>query len=128
MIERRLDPRTDPSHSLRNLLKVRSDRHALALALLLTHDGILMAGSKEGRLAERMAAHAAQELFTGPADRINVRGRRTGAALSALRFTSRGRPLALAILSEDRPLDRQELEDMASRVGRILQEAEDGAV
>ncbi|MGE0711235.1 MAG: hypothetical protein AB7N76_28760 [Planctomycetota bacterium] len=127
MTDRRRDPRTDAHVSLVNLLRVRTTRHGLALALLLTADGLLMAGSQTGVTAERMAAHAAQELFQGPADRVNVTGRRTGARLSALRFQSEGRPLAVAVLSQDQPLSREELEDIALRVRRILAEADQRA-
>ena len=83
---RRIDPRTDSSYSLQNLLRVRSERHTLALALLLTPDGILMAGNQVSRAAERLAAHTARELFLdGAPERLSREAPRTGARLACLR-------------------------------------------
>ena len=126
--DRRIDPRTDSSYSLQNLLRVRSERHALALALLLTPDGILMAGNQATRAAERLAAHTARELFLdGAPERLAREAPRTGARLAALRFQSRGRPLALAVLSEQGALASEQVEDLASRVRAILHEADQRA-
>ena len=126
--DRRIDPRTDSSYSLQNLLRVRSERHALALALLLTPEGMLMAGNEANRAAERLAAHTARELFLadGP-ERLTRHAPRPGARLAAIRFQSRGRPLALAVLCEQGELAAEQVEDLASRVRAILHEADQRA-
>ena len=72
MPDRRLDPRTDARFSLRNLLRLRSLRDRLPLAVLSTADGVLMAGSREDRPAMRAAAHAALALARGQAAEIRA--------------------------------------------------------
>ena len=56
MHERREDPRTDPSRSLQNLLRMRARREAFDLAVVSTGDGVLMASSRQGSIAERSRA------------------------------------------------------------------------
>lgn len=123
MSERRLDPRTDTAFSLRNLLRVRAVRYGLALAVLSTAEGVLMAGSAEDRAAERVAAHVATELRAEHYDRVARAGQRTGAQLNGLRFSWEGRPLVLAVLAADGgPATDEVLDELAARVGAILGE------
>ncbi len=124
--DRRRDPRTDPHTSLRNLMRVRAEVHDLALALLSTADGMLLAGSRQDRPAQRAAAHAADALRGDDAAVFGGFTRdapRTGGRLSGLRLEVDGRPLILSVL-EERPRGEAEalLEGLAERVGAILSE------
>ena len=87
MDERRIDPRTDPSFSLRNLLRTRAARERYSVAVVGTADGELMAGSQEDRPAWRVVAHAATALFRegSPGDRFEREG------LAVLKSASRER-------------------------------------
>lgn len=125
MTERRMDPRTDPQFSLRNLLRIRATRQDLDLAVVSTDDGILMAGNQEGRAAQRIAAEAALMVRSeGHAER---QGKRSAATMKALRFDSRGRSLCLAVLRTQASAERdtRSLDEMATAVLRILTEAEE---
>ena len=120
--DRRRDPRTDPHASLHNLLRVRAEVHDLALALLSTADGVLVAGSRQDRPAQRAAAHAA-DVLRGEPTRFARDARRTGGRLSGLRLEVDGRPLILSVL-EERPAGEAEalLTSLAERVSAILAE------
>lgn len=122
MSERRLDPRTDPQYSLRNLLRIRAEREGLEIAVISTAEGLLMAGSHEGRAAQRIAAEAA--LLVRASGSIERLGAKTGAAMRAIRFDSRGRALCLAVLRTQAAAEEADLEGMAGRVRKILAEAE----
>lgn len=98
MTERRRDPRTDPHRSLRNLLATRSARHGLGLVALGTAAGVLVAGSREDRPAQRALAHAATELNAG-ARQWTRDAARTGGRLAAVRFEADGKPLVLTVLA-----------------------------
>ncbi len=121
MNERRKDPRTDTCFSLRNLLRVRALEHCLSLAVLSTTDGMLLAGSREDRPAQRAAAHSGLAL-TGPSERFERLGRRTDATVSGLRFNATGGPLCLTVLSEGPRIAAGMLEELARRVRAILLE------
>jgi len=127
MTERRMDPRTDPQYSLRNLLRIRAQRQQLELAIVSTEDGILMAGNQEGRAAERVAAEAA--LMVRGEIRAERSGKRSAATMKALRFASRGRSLCLAVLRTQAVAERdtRSLNEMADAILRILSEAEERA-
>lgn len=127
MTERRIDPRTDPQFSLRNLLRIRAQRQHLDLAIVSTEDGILMAGNHEGRAAERVAAEAA--LMVRGEAQAERRGKRSAATMKAVRFDSRGRSLCLAVLRTQAGAERdtRSLNDMADAILRILSEAEERA-
>ena len=73
--ERRRDPRTDATHSIRNLLAIRSERQECTLAVLGTADGLLMAGSREDYFAERAAAHASLHLCRAGSSLFEARSR-----------------------------------------------------
>lgn len=125
MTERRMDPRTDPQFSLRNLLRIRAQRQRLDLAVVSTEDGILMAGNQEGRAAERVAAEAA--LMVRNEEQAERSGKRSAAKMKAVRFASRGRSLCLAVLRTQASAERdtRSLSEMADAVLRILGEAEE---
>ncbi|MBL4849319.1 MAG: hypothetical protein JKY65_27650 [Planctomycetes bacterium] len=127
MTERRMDPRTDPQFSLRNLLRIRALRQRLDLAVVSTEDGIVMAGNQEGRAAQRIAAEAA--LLVRGQERIERSSRRSGATMKAVRFSSRGRSLCLSVLKTQASAERdtQNLNEIAAAVLRILSEAEESA-
>lgn len=118
--ERRMDPRTDPQFSLRNLLRIRCARQRMDLAVVSTQDGVLMAGNSEGRAAQRVAAEAA--LMVRGETRVDRHARRSAARLQALRFDSEGRELCLAVLRTQSGAERDTrvMEDMAAAVLRIL--------
>ena len=124
MTERRMDPRTDPQFSLRNLLRLRALRQSLDLAVVSTEDGIVMAGNHEGRAAQRIAAEAT--LLIRGQDQIERSAPRTGATMKAVRFDSRGRSLCLSVLRSQASAERdtQSLDEIAAAVLRILSEAE----
>ena len=124
MTERRMDPRTNPQYSLRNLLRIRAERQRLDLAVVFTEDGILMAGNQEGRAAERVAAEAA--LMVRGEERAERSGKRSAATMKAVRFASRGRSLCLAVLRTQASAEREtgSLDDMTTAILRILSEAE----
>lgn len=119
MNERRRDPRTDTRFSLRNLLRVRSHEHQLSLAVLGTPDGMLMAGSREDRPAQRAVAHAALALI-GKGERFELEGKRTDATVLGLRFEANGGALCLAVLSEGPRIAEGLLDELARRVRAIL--------
>lgn len=125
MSERRQDPRTDPQFSLRNLLRIRAERERLDIAVVSTVEGLLMAGSHEGRAAQRIAAEAA--LLVRGGDSVERRGAKTGAAMRAIRFDSRGRTLCLAVLRTQAAAEEADLLGMAGRIRKILAEAEERA-
>ncbi len=125
MHERRQDPRTDTRFSLRNLLRTRCLDNSLSLAVLSTPAGMLMAGSREDRPAERTAAHLADSLFgTGstPGPQVVGRGRRTESSISGLRFEVPGGALCLGVLSHGKSASEGLLVDMARRIRAILGE------
>lgn len=119
MHERRRDSRANPHFSLRNLFSTRAQRDRFSLAVLGTHEGVLMAGSQEDRAAQRCVAHAADQLAA--AGRFACEGRRTGGRLSGLRMEVGGKPLVLAVL-DAQPRARGEgmLNELAARVRSIL--------
>ena len=121
-MNRRRDPRTNAHYSLRNLLRHRSPA---AVAVLGTSAGILMAGSQEDRVAQRVAAHAADALFSKDGARvIACNGKRTGGRLSGLRFQADGCDLFLAVLDPRASCDRNGfLQELADRVRCILGES-----
>lgn len=114
--ERRQDPRTDVAFSLTNLLRVRARRHAFDLAVLSTDEGVLMATSRDGNIAERAAAHASA---LGPTSRWGEDGART---LVGRRLDVDGRPVLLAVVRRDERAEDPALDDLADRVRAILQE------
>jgi hypothetical protein len=116
--DRRRDPRTDRRFSLQNLLTLRSAGNGLALAVVGTRSGVLMAGSREDGAAQRAIAHAARELHTET--RFTTHGARTGGRLSGRRLIVDDEPVVLAVMDQDRrPLDGV-LDEMAERVSAIL--------
>ena len=122
MIERRQDPRTDTRFSLHNLLRVRALRHRLSLAVLGTPEGMLMAGSREDRPAQRAVAHAALALVNG-GERFERLGKRTAAMVQGLRFDAgAGGTLCLAVLAQSGRVAEGLLEELASRIQAILRE------
>jgi hypothetical protein len=106
-IERRRDPRTDPSHSLVNLLRTRAERLACALAALGTEDGLVMASSHPGPSAEEVVARASAGLV--------------GERVISRRVEVDGRAVLLTLLSPATQ-DEHELDDLALRVRAILAE------
>jgi hypothetical protein len=129
-VDRRVDPRTDLDYSLRNLLRARARHHGYVVAVLTTHDGLLLAasppeGAPEGgdgeervqasRLAERAAAHASTGTPLHDAGAVRLVGQR---------FDVDGQPLVLAIVRPIAPSDHDEpaLTDMAGRIRAILGE------
>ena len=127
MDERRIDPRTDPSFSLRNLLRTRAARERYSVAVVGTADGELMAGSQEDRPAWRVVAHAATALFRegSPGDRFERAARTRSARLTGVRFEARGRPPCLAVVEDPQHASgggalEPALADMVRRVQAIL--------
>ena len=126
MDDRRTDPRTDAHFSLRNLLRVRSARMGVDLAVLSTHHGVVMAGSREDDAAERVAAHAAFELCRPGKALFDRFVATTGESerMAGLRFAFEGTPMTIALLEvEARPRLAQPedgLREIADRVLAIL--------
>ncbi len=131
MSERRLDPRTDPTYSLRNLLRVRAARHDLALVVVSTADGFVMASSHDGapestgrRAAERAAAHASDAARKEP----RVETRWTDSApwqrLHARRVDAAGRAVLVSVVGAPNPTGgvADPVDDLAARVASILSE------
>ncbi len=119
MLDRRRDPRTDPHASLRNLLRVRAERHGLGLAVISTADGVLVAGSREDRPARRAAAHAADEVRRG----ASFVREAPGARLRGVRVDYAGGPLVIAVLEQQAgPAAENVLAGLAERIGAILSE------
>ena len=131
MSERRLDPRTDPTYSLRNLLRVRAARHDLALVVVSTTDGLVMASSRDGapeaggrRAVERAAAHASDAARTQP----RVEARWTDSApwqrLRARRVDAAGRAVLVSVVGAPPPAGdvADPVDDLAARVASILSE------
>lgn len=114
--ERRQDPRTDASFSLTNLLRVRARRHAFDLAVVSTDEGVLMATSRAGNVAERAAAHASA---LGPTSSWGDDGKKT---LVGRRLDVDGRPVLLAVVRRDGGTEDPVLDDLADRVKAILHE------
>jgi hypothetical protein len=102
--DRREDPRTDPVYSLFNLLRMRAQRLACALAALGTEDGVVMATSHPGRTAEEAVARASFDLKAGASPARSLHGRR----------------VVLAVVGR-RP-DEAALGELADRVRAILLE------
>jgi hypothetical protein len=126
--ERRKDPRTDTTYSLRNLLRVRVERHAYAAAVLGTSDGVLLAGSREDLLAEGLVAEASYELFDSraPYGRFSRESSTSSQRLSGVRIQVDGKTLLLALLDETGANvefdDDEVLDEITECVGRILAE------
>lgn len=128
MSDRRLDPRTDASFSLKNLLRLRTARNDYALTVVGTPDGYVMAGSRGGDPAEETAAQASLELFVraeeAPFGRVS---RRTPSGrLSGMRFEVEGRPLFVALVDQTgQPREHEDdhyLDAIAERIQAILVE------
>jgi hypothetical protein len=100
--ERRFDPRTDPTFSLRNLLRTRADRLGV-VAALGTDQGVVMASSHPGRPVEEALAHASHGSARGPVRRVVVEGR-------------------VALLAAIGAPDERAFDELAERVGAILRE------
>ncbi|MCO5171091.1 MAG: hypothetical protein M9894_32610 [Planctomycetes bacterium] len=115
-IDRRRDPRTDPAYSLANLLRLRAERFACALAALGTEDGLVMAASHPGRTAEEAVARASLDLRAGGA------GSR---ALHRRRVDVDGQAVVLAVVG--RAPEEGALSELADRVKAILRERLVGA-
>jgi hypothetical protein len=121
--DRRRDPRTDATFSIRNLLRMRSERHECTLAVLGTADGLLMAGSREDYFAERAAAHASLHLTQAGTRIFEGPGASPGEHLTGVGFEVAGRPLFVAVLDRRAPDSRgDEVESLAERVRCILAE------
>jgi len=121
--ERRRDPRTDATHSIRNLLLIRSERQECTLAVLGTADGLLMAGSREDYFAERAAAHASLHLCRAPGKQFEGPGASPGEHLTGVGFEVAGRPLFVAVLDRRSSPGRQDdVQALAERVRCILAE------
>ena len=115
-LERRVDPRTDPTYSLHNLLRTRAERLACALAAIGTEDGLLMASSHPGRTAdEAIATASSKKRATG----------RIGPAL-VTRTVDIGHQAVVLALVTFKPIDERTLDDFAARVGAILREGRPG--
>lgn len=111
VINRRLDPRTDPAYSLVNLLRLRAERFACALAALGTEDGVVMAASHPGRTADEAVARAS----------LDLRGGGTGSrALHRRRVEVDGQAVVLAVVG--RAPESGALDELADRVRAILRE------
>ena len=121
--ERRRDPRTDATFSIRNLLQHRSELQACTLAVLGTADGLLLAGSREDYFAERAAAHASLHLCRAKTHRFEGPGASPGEHLTGVGFEVAGRPLFVAVLDRrSAPGRSEEVEQLAERVRCILAE------
>lgn len=73
--DRRRDPRTDQLYSLRNLLRVRSDKFQMPVLVLGTEEDVLIAGSQEDRQAERTLLRASNAAAREPGAADHVRHR-----------------------------------------------------
>ncbi len=109
--DRREDPRTDPVYSLFNLLRMRAQRLACALAALGTEDGVVMATSHPGRTSDEAVARASFDLKAGASPARSLHGRRVEVD---------GRAVVLAVVGR-RP-DEAALGELADRVRAILLE------
>jgi hypothetical protein len=116
MHERREDPRTDPSRSLQNLLRMRARREAFDLAVVSTGDGVLMASSRQGSIAERAAAHASVK---GQTSRWGDDEART---LVGRRLDVGGLAVLLAVVTRAPVPDDRAVNELAERVVAILSE------
>lgn len=126
-IERRQDTRRDAAFSLKNLLRVRSERHDYTLAVLGTSEGLVMAGSAEGDLAELTAAQLSLRLFKGedaPFGRFTRAVQ--GARVTGLKFEVEGNELFLGVVDEGGRRNEREddllLDELVERVQDIFQQ------
>lgn len=106
-------------------MRIRSRENELSLAVLSTPGGMIMAGSREDRPAERAAAHLADALFgagSSQGPQVVKRGRRTESSISGLRFDAPGGALCLGVLSRGAAASEGLLAEMAQRVRAILGE------
>lgn len=115
--DRRRDPRTDPVHSMFNLLRTRAERLSCALAALGTEDGVIMAASHPGRTAEEAVARASLDLRAGTRAARSLHGRRVEVD---------GRAVVLAVVG--RAPDEAAFTELAGRVAAILRERGEGPV
>ena len=70
-MERRHFPRDDARASLQNLLRLRAMRGGYELVVLSTDEGVLIAASREDRIARRVAAES-RDLPAGTVGREDV--------------------------------------------------------
>lgn len=109
--DRRLDPRTDPAYSLHNLLRTRAERLACAMAALGTSEGVVMASSHPGRVADEAVATASSRADGG----------RIAPALVTRRVRLEHQEVLLALVTF-KDIDERTLNDFAERVASILRE------
>lgn len=110
-LERRRDPRTDPTYSLHNLLRTRAERLACGLAALGTSDGLVMASTHPGRTADEAVATASSRPQDG----------RIAPALVTRKVDVGGQAVVLALVTF-KDVDERTLDDFARRVAAILRE------
>lgn len=110
-IERRRDSRLDPVFSLNNLLRTRAERLACAIAAVGTEDGLVMAASQPGRIADEAVARAS----------LAVRSLWSGPALVTRRVDIDGVALLLTLVTQRDP-GEPALADLADRVRSIMRE------
>lgn len=126
MDERRKDHRRDATFSLRNLLRIRSERRNYALAVLGTAEGLVMAGSREDDLAKMTAAQVSLRLFKAPEEAPFGRFTKSGLGkrVSGVRFEIDGNELFLAVVDEHGSADERDddvlLDELAERVHDII--------
>lgn len=126
-VDRRRDPRRDAAFSLKNLLRVRSERHAYTLAVLGTSEGLVMAGSRDDDLAQLTAAQLSLRLFkTEEAPFGRFTRACEGARVTGLRFEVEGNELFLGVVDEGGRRDEREddrlLDELVERVQDIFQQ------
>jgi hypothetical protein len=124
MHERRRDPRTSKPYSLRNLLRTRAESEGFLLAVVATHEGHVMASSRDmtDDQGARIAAHASKELFGGGGCPSFTRASSAwpSVRLLALRIEVDGQPALVAVLVPTEAVSS--LQELATAVQRILRE------